>query len=318
MAPKLRDEWKKYINESFSNIKIHFVSTFDTLNEEGTKYQKRYVHATGIVELLVDLKLFSNNPKLEKQWDSVITAISSRIEGDQKTNTISSEGLKDDSLFTIGFIGQPNVGKSSLINSIFGRKVVSASRTPGHTKHFQTLHLSAGIRVCDSPGLVFPSIIDKNLQILCGLYNIAQVKDPYGPILYLSKRIDLFKKLNIPRSQDPNQPSSVFYLCEEYAKKCGFYTSKAGRPDTYRVANFTLRQVIDGKIVISWVPPGYETALDQDFDVSYPENGKIYSENESTEDEVEGSDEEEELEELDDIKNFESKCRFSVFNELLE
>lgn len=314
MAPKLRDEWKKYINESFPNIKIHFVSTFDTLNEEGTKSQKRYVHATGIIELLEDMKSFSDNPKLEKQWSSVITAISSRIEGDQKSSAISSEGLKDDSLFTIGFIGQPNVGKSSLINSIFGRKVVSASRTPGHTKHFQTLHLSAGIRVCDSPGLVFPSIIDKNLQILCGIYNIAQVKDPYGPILYLSKRIDLFKKLNIPRSQDPNQPNSVFYLCEEYAKKCGFYTSKAGRPDTYRAANFTLRQVIEGKIIISWVPPGYEAALDQAFDETYPENGDIFSED----DEVESSDDEEELDEIVDIKNFESKCRFSVFNELLE
>ena len=261
------------------------------------------------------MKSFSNNTKLEKQWNAVISAISSRIDGDQKSSTISTEGQNDDSLFTIGFIGQPNVGKSSLINSIFGRKVVSASRTPGHTKHFQTLHLSAGIRVCDSPGLVFPSIIDKNLQILCGIYNIAQVKDPYGPILYLSKRIDLFKKLKIPCSQDPNEPNSVFYLCEEYAKKCGFFTSKAGRPDTYRVANLTLRQVIDGKIVISWTPPGYEVDLHQSFDENYTEIDNNSSEAESSEDDEE---EEDELDEIDDIKNFESKCRFSIFNELLE
>lgn len=311
IAPNLRDEWKKYINESFSDTIIHFVSTFDTLDDEGTKSQKRYVRATGIIELLEDIKSFSNIPKLENQWNAVISAISSRIEGDQKSSTILTEGQKDDSIFTVGFIGQPNVGKSSLINSIFGRKVVSASRTPGHTKHFQTLHLSAGIRVCDSPGLVFPSIIDKNLQILCGIYNIAQVKDPYGPILYLSKRIDLFKKLKITCSQDPNEPNSVFYLCEEYAKKCGFFTSKAGRPDTYRVANLALRQVIDGKIVISWTPPGYEAALHQSFDESYTEIDTS-SEDESSEDD------EKELVEIDDIKNFENKCRFSIFNELLE
>lgn len=316
MTPKLRNEWKKYINENFPDVKIHFVSTFDTLNEKVTKSQKRYVHATGIINLLKDMKSFSNNPSLENQWNSIISAISSRIEGDQNSSAISTEGLKDDSLFTIGFIGQPNVGKSSLINSIFGRKVVSASRTPGHTKHFQTLHLSAGIRVCDSPGLVFPSIIDKNLQILCGLYNIAQVKDPYGPILYFSKRIDLFKKLNIPRSQDPNQPNSVFYLCEEYAKKCGFYTSKAGRPDTYRVANLILRQVIDGKIVISWMPPDFKEDLDETFYERNSESSDISSESGvSSEDEFEYSDEEEEI---DEIKNFESKCQFSVFNEILE
>jgi ribosome biogenesis GTPase A len=316
VTPKLRNEWKKYINENFPDVKIHFVSTFDTLNEKVTKSQKRYVHATGIINLLKDMKSFSYNPSLENQWNSIISAISSRIEGDQNSSAISTEGLKDDSLFTIGFIGQPNVGKSSLINSIFGRKVVSASRTPGHTKHFQTLHLSAGIRVCDSPGLVFPSIIDKNLQILCGLYNIAQVKDPYGPILYFSKRIDLFKKLNIPRSQDPNQPNSVFYLCEEYAKKCGFYTSKAGRPDTYRVANLILRQVIDGKIVISWMPPDFKEDLDETFYERNSESSDISSESGiSSEDEFEYCDEEEEI---DEIKNFESKSQFSVFNEILE
>ena len=39
--------------------------------------------------------------------------------------------------FAAGLIGQPNAGKSTILNSIVGRKVVSVSRTPGHTKHFQ-------------------------------------------------------------------------------------------------------------------------------------------------------------------------------------
>ena len=77
---------------------------------------------------------------------------------------------------TIGLIGHPNVGKSSLINGIMGKKVVSASRTPGHTKHFQTIHLTPTVRLCDCPGLVFPSFIPKPLQILCGMYKIAQVQ----------------------------------------------------------------------------------------------------------------------------------------------
>lgn len=43
--------------------------------------------------------------------------------------------------------------------------MVSTSRTPGHTKHFQTLYLTPKIRVCDCPGLVFPSLVDKQLQV---------------------------------------------------------------------------------------------------------------------------------------------------------
>lgn len=298
-------EWTKYINQNFSDVKIHFVSTFDASNENGTKKQKRYINATGIVELLEDIKSYACETSIISQWNKALSSIKSRIEGEQKSSSISTEGCKEESLFTIGFIGQPNVGKSSLINSIFGKKVVSASRTPGHTKHFQTLHLTAGIRVCDSPGLVFPSIIDKNLQILSGIYNIAQVKDPYGPILYLAQRIDLCKILNINRSQDPTQPTSVFYICEEYAQKCGFITSKAGRPDTYRAANFILRQVIDGKIILSWTPPGFKEDLMQSSNLRLSEESESESE--------ESENDSEEI--TEDILNFHSKGRFSVLEE---
>ena len=66
---------------------------------------------------------------------------------------------------TIGCCGFPNVGKSSLLNSLNGRKVVSVSRTPGHTKHLQTIFLTKTVRLCDCPGLVFPSLVTKPLQV---------------------------------------------------------------------------------------------------------------------------------------------------------
>ena len=312
---KLRDEWAKYLKENFCNVRIHFLSNFNCSGDIETKDQKRYIYASGVVELLKDIKSFSIYPALENQWEKLISETKSRIEGKQQSSLISIDGPKDGDLFTMGFIGQPNVGKSSLINNIFGRKVVSASRTPGHTKHFQTLHLSAGIRVCDSPGLVFPSIIDKNLQILCGIYNIAQVKDPYGPILYLSRRIDMFKILNIAHSVDPDQPDSVFYLCEEYAKMCGFITSKAGRPDTYRAANFILRRVIDGKIVLSWTPPGFE---EEQLPVVAENIYAGYSDSKNTSSDENDEDFDDENNEEKYIKDFNTKCRFSVLKDIIE
>ena len=66
---------------------------------------------------------------------------------------------------TLGFTGYPNVGKSSVLNSIVGHKVVSVSKTPGHTKHFQTIQLTPTVRLCDCPGLIFPSYVERPLQV---------------------------------------------------------------------------------------------------------------------------------------------------------
>ena len=48
--------------------------------------------------------------------------------------------------FIIGAVGQPNTGKSSVLNAIIGHKQLSVSRTAGHTKHFQHIYL-------DKPGI---------------------------------------------------------------------------------------------------------------------------------------------------------------------
>lgn len=84
--------------------------------------------------------------------------------------------LYKNGVLTIGCIGFPNVGKSSLLNALMGRKVVSVSRTPGHTKHFQTIFLTNTVRLCDCPGLVFPSQTPRTLQVLMGSYPIAQLR----------------------------------------------------------------------------------------------------------------------------------------------
>jgi large subunit GTPase 1 len=59
----------------------------------------------------------------------------------------------------IGFVGYPNVGKSSTINALLGQKKVGVTSTPGKTKHFQTMIVSDSLQLCDCPGLVFPSVV---------------------------------------------------------------------------------------------------------------------------------------------------------------
>ena len=52
----------------------------------------------------------------------------------------------------VGLVGYPNVGKSSTINALFGSKKTAVAPTPGKTKHFQTLNVSASMCLCDCPG----------------------------------------------------------------------------------------------------------------------------------------------------------------------
>ncbi|CAI2184324.1 13708_t:CDS:10 [Funneliformis geosporum] len=169
-----------------------------------------------------------------------------RIEDRLRTLDIQNTKVYSHELITIGLVGHPNVGKSSLINSILGRTVVSVSKTPGHTKHFQTIHLSKIVRICDSPGLVFPSLLPKQIQILSGMYPVSQVREPYKSIL----------KLDPPQ----NNEWSAWFICEAFAIKRGYYT-KASRPDVYRAANDILRLNNEGRILLSFKPPGFFTSL---------------------------------------------------------
>ncbi|KAI8918915.1 hypothetical protein BC831DRAFT_406279, partial [Entophlyctis helioformis] len=189
-------------------------------------------------------------------------------------------------MITIGLVGHPNVGKSSLINGILGRKVVSTSRTPGHTKHFQTIHLTRELRLCDCPGLVFPSVIPRPLQILSGMYHIAQVQDPYSSVGFLAERIPVADILSLdpPNYTDGNDAGSTgggnhhptatatnrqkasarqqfawsgWTICEAFALQRGFLTTRAARPDVYRAANLLLRMANDGRLLLVYRPTGY-------------------------------------------------------------
>ncbi|KAG0435113.1 Large subunit GTPase 1 [Dictyocoela muelleri] len=91
----------------------------------------------------------------------------------------------------VGIIGYPNVGKSSFINSIFGKKCVGVSQTPGKTKNLQTLKYGE-ITIVDCPGLVF-SRYSKDILLKNGILNVDQLQfDHDGDVVNL--KIELKRK----------------------------------------------------------------------------------------------------------------------------
>lgn len=131
---------------------------------------------------------------------------------------------------------------------------MSVSRTPGHTKHFQTIYLTKNVCLCDCPGLVFPSTVPKQFQILMGSFPIAQVREPYTTIKFMAERVDLPKLLRL-QHQDNDVTWSAMDICDSWAAKRNYHTAKAARLDTYRAANSLLRMALEGKICVYAYPP---------------------------------------------------------------
>eukprot|EP01060_Flectonema_neradi_P004462 TRINITY_DN1288_c1_g1_i1.p1 TRINITY_DN1288_c1_g1~~TRINITY_DN1288_c1_g1_i1.p1 ORF type:complete len:754 (+),score=169.78 TRINITY_DN1288_c1_g1_i1:117-2378(+) len=188
-----------------------------------------------------------------------------------------------------GFIGYPNVGKSSTINVLWESKKVNVSSTPGKTKHFQTLILPDERRVmlCDCPGLVFPSFAStRDHMIVDGILPISQLKDPIGPMHIVESRIkkDIFEMcytLNLDWAQDLDEsPTAAHYLCNAFARARGFMTDH-DKPNANRAAREILQDYVAGKLVFVTPPPGMkkeEIAVSSDEEETLDDDDEEFEE----------------------------------------
>jgi large subunit GTPase 1 len=166
-------------------------------------------------------------------------------------------------------VGYPNVGKSSTINALIGAKKVSVSSTPGKTKHFQTIHLSERVVLCDCPGLVFPNFATTKADLVCnGVLPIDQMRESTGPVGLVTQRIPqrfLEAIYGIHIDTRPIEeggtgiPTSEEFL-SAYATARGFQTQGLGQPDVSRAARYVLKDYVNGKLLYVAPPPGYPDA----------------------------------------------------------
>ncbi|XP_060534711.1 guanine nucleotide-binding protein-like 1 [Cylas formicarius] len=287
--------WKNYFERRYPLLKIVMFTSLPGYNLVGQRSDKGglqirrrkgrirmaaegteqlYQVCQGIVGSYVDLTSWHSKIKEEMNenyLEEEKLEIGETITVKNETDYFQYEKYRG-GILTVGCIGQPNVGKSSLMNAIMGKKVVSVSKTPGHTKHFQTIFLTNNVRLCDCPGLVFPSKVPKPLQVLMGSFPIAQLREPYTTVKYLAERLDLVVLLRIDHPYNDDTWSAMD-ICDGWAKKRGYLTAKAARLDSYRAANSLLRMALDGKICLCLRPHHY--SMKKDYWNSHPDVAKV-------------------------------------------
>ncbi|KAI0375232.1 P-loop containing nucleoside triphosphate hydrolase protein [Pilatotrama ljubarskyi] len=165
----------------------------------------------------------------------------------------------------VGLVGYPNVGKSSTINALIGEKKVSVSSTPGKTKHFQTIHLSSSLVLCDCPGLVFPQFATTKADLVCdGVLPIDQMREHTGPIALVVKRIPKevleatyglsIRTKGVEEGGDGKITGTDLLVA--YAIARGFMRSGQGNPDEARAARYILKDYVNAKLLFCHPPPG--------------------------------------------------------------
>ena len=148
-------------------------------------------------------------------------------------------------------LGIPNVGKSTFINKVAGRKAAIAGDKPGVTRGKQWINIDSGLDLLDTPGILWPKFDSQEVGEMLAITNAIKAdvldKETLGANFMLRLRAMYPDALRERSKFEPDPGANGFELLEAAAKKRGFLVSK-GEYDIERMANTLLGEYHDGKL----------------------------------------------------------------------
>ncbi|KAL0540782.1 hypothetical protein IC582_020796 [Cucumis melo] len=160
----------------------------------------------------------------------------------------------DKQAISVGFVGYPNVGKSSVINTLRTKNVCKVAPIPGETKVWQYITLTKRIFLIDCPGVVYQNSDTETDIVLKGVVRVTNLEDAsehIGEVLKRVKKEHLERAYKIKNWEDDND--FLVQLCKLTGKLL-----RGGEPDLTTAAKMVLHDWQRGKLPFFVPPPRVE------------------------------------------------------------
>lgn len=148
-------------------------------------------------------------------------------------------------------LGIPNVGKSTFINKVAGRKAAAAGDKPGVTRGRQWINIDRGLDLLDTPGILWPRFDSQEVGEMLAVTNAIKSdvldRETLAANFMLRLRALYPEAIEKRYGFTPPEEANGFELLELAAKKRGFLVSK-GEYDIERMANTLLDEYHAGKL----------------------------------------------------------------------
>lgn len=167
---------------SKTKIMVLIFNKYDLCDKAKTEKWIKYYENKGFIVLTC-------NSKDNNDYKKIFPLVSNIMK--EKNIKRSEKGLLPKKAKCL-IIGVPNVGKSTLINRIVGKKIVDIGNKPGITKRINTIRINDEMDLVDTPGILWPKIDDEKTAL--NLASMSIIKEEILPIVEVG--IHILKSLN--------------------------------------------------------------------------------------------------------------------------
>ena len=220
--------------------RIIILNRMDLADPEATKKWMAYFRGLGMAAVATDCKTRRGIADFQPAVRSVLK---------EKLERNAARGMNKP--LRVMIVGIPNVGKSTLINQISGRKGVKAENRPGVTRGKQWVTVDNGLLLLDTPGILWPKFEDPEVGMM--LAYTGAVKEDIIDSEELSCRLMTLLSTYYPQTLIDRYGITIpenangYELLELTGKKRGFLMAR-GEINTERMARVLLDDYRSGKL----------------------------------------------------------------------